>query len=153
MTGDDYAFATFDLVDEFAEIGLRLGEVHGNHGVPYDQKTGHILAGDFDLGYRPDQVAAAGEVNFVVNRDHPNVARDRGRPARHDDSNVRRQTAEGVDYMLLVDAESRRLRLVDPLDVTQYETAGAAAASVRSPLLGEVIDLTVKAGATPSASR
>jgi acetyl/propionyl-CoA carboxylase alpha subunit len=64
---------------------------------------------------------------------------------------VRRQTAEGVDYMLFVDAASRRL--VDPLDVTQYETAGAAEASVRSPLPGEIIDLTVKAGATPSASR
>jgi acetyl/propionyl-CoA carboxylase alpha subunit len=96
-------------------------------------------------------VAAVGEVNFVVNRDHPNAARDRGRPARRDGSNVRRQTAEGVDYMLFVDAASRRL--VDPLDVTQYETAGAAEASVRSPLPGEIIDLTVKAGATPSASR
>jgi hypothetical protein len=119
--------------------------------MPYDQKTGHILAGNFDLGYRPDPVAAVGEVNFVVNRDHPNAARDRGRPARRDGSNVRRQTAEGVDYMLFVDAASRRL--VDPLDVTQYETAGAAEASVRSPLPGEIIDLTVKAGATPSASR
>ena len=153
MAGDDHAFATLDLVDEFAEIGLRLGKIHGDHGVPYDQKTGHILAGNFDLGYRPDPVPAVGEVNFVVNRDHPNAARDRGRPTRRDGSNVRRQTAEGIDYMLFVDAASRRLRLVDPLDITRYETAGAAEASVRSPLPGEIIDLTVKAGATPSASR
>lgn len=34
MTGDDDTFATLDLVDELAEIGLRLSEVHGNHGFP-----------------------------------------------------------------------------------------------------------------------
>jgi 3-methylcrotonyl-CoA carboxylase alpha subunit len=59
---------------------------------------------------------------------------------------VRRQTADGVDYTLFTDAMSRRLRLVDPLDVTQYETSGAAEDKVRSPLPGKIIDLRVKAG-------
>jgi 3-methylcrotonyl-CoA carboxylase alpha subunit len=59
---------------------------------------------------------------------------------------VRRPTAEGVDYTLFADGATARLRLVDPLDVTQYETAGAADASVRSPLPGKIIDLRVKAG-------
>jgi 3-methylcrotonyl-CoA carboxylase alpha subunit len=59
---------------------------------------------------------------------------------------VRRQTADGVDYTLFADGMSRRLRLVDPLDVTQYETAGAAEDKVRSPLPGKIIDLRVKAG-------
>jgi 3-methylcrotonyl-CoA carboxylase alpha subunit len=59
---------------------------------------------------------------------------------------VRRQTADGVDYTLFADGMTRRLRLVDPLDVTQYETAGTAEASVRSPLPGKIIDLRVKAG-------
>jgi 3-methylcrotonyl-CoA carboxylase alpha subunit len=59
---------------------------------------------------------------------------------------VRRQTADGVDYTLFIDGMSRRLRLVDPLDVTQYETAGAAEDKVRSPLPGKIIDLRVKAG-------
>jgi 3-methylcrotonyl-CoA carboxylase alpha subunit len=63
---------------------------------------------------------------------------------------VRRPTADGVDYTLFADGATRRLRLVDPLDVTQYETAGAADASVRSPLPGRIIDLKVKAGDTVS---
>ena len=37
---------------------------------------------------------------------------------------VRRQTADGVDYTLFAGDTSRRLRLVDPLDVTQYEFDG-----------------------------
>ena len=40
---------------------------------------------------------------------------------------VRRPTADGVDYTLFADGTSRRLRLVDPLDVTQYEAAGCGA--------------------------
>jgi 3-methylcrotonyl-CoA carboxylase alpha subunit len=59
---------------------------------------------------------------------------------------VRRQTADGIDYTLFADGMNRRLRLVDPLDVTQYETAGAAEDKVRSPLPGKIIDLRVKAG-------
>jgi 3-methylcrotonyl-CoA carboxylase alpha subunit len=42
--------------------------------------------------------------------------------------------------------ESRRLRLVDPLDVTQYEASGASEGAVRSPLPGKIIDLKVKPG-------
>ena len=59
---------------------------------------------------------------------------------------VRRQTADGVDYTLFAGGTSRRLRLVDPLDVTQYETAGAAEDAVRAPLPGKIIDLKVKVG-------
>jgi 3-methylcrotonyl-CoA carboxylase alpha subunit len=59
---------------------------------------------------------------------------------------VRRQTADGADYTLFAGGATRRLHLVDPLDVTQYETAGSAEASVRSPLPGRIIDLKVKAG-------
>ena len=63
---------------------------------------------------------------------------------------VRRPTADGVDYTVFADGASRRLRLVDPLDVTQYEAAGAAEAAVRAPLPGKIIDLRVKAGDTVS---
>jgi 3-methylcrotonyl-CoA carboxylase alpha subunit len=63
---------------------------------------------------------------------------------------VRRQTADGVDYTVFADGASRRLRLVDPLDVTQYEAAGTAEAAVRAPLPGKIIDLRVKAGDTVS---
>jgi 3-methylcrotonyl-CoA carboxylase alpha subunit len=59
---------------------------------------------------------------------------------------VRRQTADGVDYTLFAGGTSRRLRLIDPLDVTQYETAGAAEDAVRAPLPGKIIDLKVKVG-------
>jgi 3-methylcrotonyl-CoA carboxylase alpha subunit len=63
---------------------------------------------------------------------------------------VRRQTVDGVDYTVFADGASRRLRLVDPLDVTQYEAAGTAEAAVRAPLPGKIIDLRVKAGDTVS---
>ena len=59
---------------------------------------------------------------------------------------VRRPTADGVDYTLFVDGAGRRLRLVDPLDVTQYEAVASADAAVRAPLPGKIIDLRVKAG-------
>jgi 3-methylcrotonyl-CoA carboxylase alpha subunit len=59
---------------------------------------------------------------------------------------VRRQTADGVDYAVFDGGVSRRLRLIDPLDVTQYEAAGAPEAAVRAPLPGKIIDLRVKAG-------
>ena len=59
---------------------------------------------------------------------------------------VRRHTTDGADYTLFVDGTTQRLHLVDPLDVAQYESAGAAEASVRSPLPGRIIDLKVKAG-------
>jgi len=60
---------------------------------------------------------------------------------------VRRQASDGgFDYTLFADGGSRRLRLVDPLDVTQYEAAAAGEASLRSPLPGKIIDLKVRPG-------
>jgi 3-methylcrotonyl-CoA carboxylase alpha subunit len=50
------------------------------------------------------------------------------------------------DYTSFFGGKSRRLRLVDPLDVTQYEATAADETAVRSPLPGKIIDLKVKAG-------
>ena len=63
---------------------------------------------------------------------------------------VRRPTTDGIDYTLFADGGSRRLRLVDPLDVTQYEAVASGEAAVRAPLPGKIIDLRVKAGDTVS---
>jgi 3-methylcrotonyl-CoA carboxylase alpha subunit len=60
---------------------------------------------------------------------------------------VRRVLSDGgIEYALFADGGSRRLRLVDPLDVTQYEAAAGGEGSVRSPLPGKIIDLKVRAG-------
>ena len=60
---------------------------------------------------------------------------------------VRRAASDGgIDYSVFADGGSRRLRLVDPLDVTQYEATAAGEAAVRAPLPGKIIDLRVKAG-------
>ena len=50
------------------------------------------------------------------------------------------------DYTSFFGGRSRRLRLFDPLDVTQYEATAADETAVRSPLPGKIIDLRVKAG-------
>ena len=50
------------------------------------------------------------------------------------------------DYTVFAGKGGRRLRLVDPLDVTQYEATAADQTAVRSPLPGKIIDLRVKAG-------
>ncbi len=64
---------------------------------------------------------------------------------------VRRTALDGgIDYALFMDGGSVRLRLVDPLDVTQYEATASADAMVRAPLPGKIIDLRVKAGDTVS---
>ena len=65
---------------------------------------------------------------------------------------VVRRTANdgGIDYTLFADGGSQRLRLVDPLDVTQYEAVASGEGSVRSPLPGKIIDLRVKPGDTVS---
>ncbi len=64
---------------------------------------------------------------------------------------VRRTALDGgIDYTLFMDGGSLRLRLVDPLDVTQYEATASADAMVRAPLPGKIIDLRVKAGDTVS---
>ena len=47
---------------------------------------------------------------------------------------------------MFADGASRRLRLVDPLDVTQYEAVASGEGAVRAPLPGKIIDLRVKAG-------
>ncbi|MFZ5779770.1 MAG: acetyl-CoA carboxylase biotin carboxylase subunit [Pseudomonadota bacterium] len=59
---------------------------------------------------------------------------------------VRRPAAGGVDYTLFADGASRRLRLVDPLDVTQYEALASGEGAVRAPLPGKIIELRVKPG-------
>jgi 3-methylcrotonyl-CoA carboxylase alpha subunit len=63
---------------------------------------------------------------------------------------VVRRTANdgGTDYTLFADGGSQRLRLVDPLDVTQYEAVASGEGSVRSPLPGKIIDLRVRPGDT-----
>ena len=66
----------------------------------------------------------------------------RGRAAQANDG--------GIDYTLFADGGSQRLRLVDPLDVTQYEAVASGEGAVRSPLPGKIIDLRVKAGDTVS---
>ncbi len=64
---------------------------------------------------------------------------------------VRRTALDGgIDYTLFMDGGSSRLRLVDPLDVTQYEATASADAMVRAPLPGKIIDLRVKVGDTVS---
>ena len=62
---------------------------------------------------------------------------------------VRRVAGDGgIDYTLFADGRSRRLRLVEPLDVTQYEATASDETAVRAPLPGKIIDLKVKAGDT-----
>jgi len=60
---------------------------------------------------------------------------------------VRRAANDGgVDYTLFAGGVSHRLRLVDLLDVTQYEAVASTEGAVRSPLPGKIIDLRVKVG-------
>jgi len=60
---------------------------------------------------------------------------------------VRRISLDGgIDYTVFAGEGGRRLRLVDPLDVTQYEATASSDAAVRSPLPGKIIDLRVKVG-------
>ena len=60
---------------------------------------------------------------------------------------VRRTLNDGaIEYTSFAGGESRRLLLVDPLDVTQYEAIASGDTAVRSPLPGKIIDLRVKAG-------
>ncbi len=60
---------------------------------------------------------------------------------------VRRAALDGgIDYTVFAGGGGRRLRLVDPLDVTQSEATAADETAVRSPLPGKIIDLKVKAG-------
>jgi len=64
---------------------------------------------------------------------------------------IRRAAPDGgIDYTLFGGGRSRRLRLVDPLDVSIYEATGDIEGAVRAPLPGKIIDLRVKVGDTVS---
>jgi 3-methylcrotonyl-CoA carboxylase alpha subunit len=157
---DDRAFAVATLA--------RIAESAPASNDPWDQKNGFRL---LELGH--DEVRwKDGERDVVVIVRHrrdgmlqlelpggtleASVRQQDGRLAiRLGDETftaavVRRQTADGTDYTLFADGASQRLRLVDPLDVTQYEAVAVGEASVRSPLPGKIIDLKVKAGDTVS---
>jgi 3-methylcrotonyl-CoA carboxylase alpha subunit len=157
---DDRAFAIATLA--------RLAEWAPLSSDPWDQKNGFRL---LELGH--DEVRwkdGEREVAVIVRRRRDgilelglpggtveaNVQRGDGRLAIRLGNDtfttavVRRQTNDGVDYTLFADGGSQRLRLVDPLDVTQYEAVAAGEGSVRSPLPGKIIDLRVKAGDTVS---
>ena len=136
---------------------------------PWDQKTGFRL---LDLGH--DEVRwkdGEREVAVIVRRRRDGLL-DLELPAGTQEARVQRlpddrlavrlgrdtftaavvrhRVADGIDYTLFADGASRRLRLIDPLDVTQYEAVATDDASVRSPLPGKIIDLRVKAGDTVS---
>ena len=158
---DDRAFAIATLA--------RVAEWAPASQDPWDQKNGFRL---LDIGH--DEVRwkdGEREVAVLVRRrrdglldlELPSGAQEAGVQRLGDDrlmirlggdtfaaAVVRHRTSEGVDYVLFADGASRRLRLVDPLDVTQYEAVASGEASVRSPLPGKIIDLRVKPGDTVS---
>ena len=154
---DDKAFAIATLA--------RVAEWAPASADPWDQKNGFRL---LDIGH--DEVRwkdGEREVGVMVRRrrdgllnlELPGGTREAGVQRQPDGrlsiqlggdtftaTVVHRQTSDGLDYTLFADGSSRRLRLVDPLDVTQYEAVASGEASVRSPLPGKIIDLRVKAG-------
>jgi 3-methylcrotonyl-CoA carboxylase alpha subunit len=161
-TADDRAFAVATLA--------RVAEWASTSNDPWDQKNGFRL---LDTGH--DEVRwkdGEREVAVIVRRPRDgslalelpggtveaNVRRgEDGRLAIRLGNDtftaavVRRAANDGgIDYTLFADGGSQRLRLVDPLDVTQYEAVAAGEGSVRSPLPGKIIDLRVKPGDTVS---
>jgi len=154
---DDRGFAVATLA--------RVAEWGASSNDPWDQKNGFRL---LDLGH--DEMRwkdGEREVAVIVRRrrdgmldlELPGGAQEASVRSLDDDrlairlggdtftaTVVRRRAADGIDYTLFADGASRRLRLVDPLDVTQYEAVAAGDASVRSPLPGKIIELRVKAG-------
>ena len=54
--------------------------------------------------------------------------------------------ADGIDYVVLAGGAVRRLRLVDPREVSADETI--AGGSLRAPMPGKIIDIRVKDGET-----
>ncbi|HTR85018.1 MAG TPA: acetyl/propionyl/methylcrotonyl-CoA carboxylase subunit alpha [Reyranella sp.] len=147
----------------------RIAEWSSKSNDPWDQKTGFRL---LDIGHeevrwkdgeREVAVIARRRRDGTFGLELPGGTREARVQATADGrlaiwlagdtftaASVRRQTADGIDYTLFADGGSRRLRLVDPLDVTQYEAVASGEASVRSPLPGKIIDLRVKAGDTVS---
>ncbi len=158
---DDRAFAVATLA--------RLAEWTPASNDPWEQKNGFRL---LDLGHddvrwkdgeREVTVIARRRRDGLLDLELPGGTREASVRRLDDDrlairlgddtftaAAVRHRATEGIDYALFVDGTSRRLRLVDPLDVTQYEAVASGEASVRSPLPGKIIDLRVKPGDTVS---
>ncbi len=161
-SADDRAFAVATLA--------RIAEWTSASNDPWDQKTGFRLleTGHDEVRWKDGER----EVAVIVRRPRDgslslelpggaveaNVRRaDDGRLAIRLGNDtftaavVRRAAGDGgIDYTLFADGGSQRLRLVDPLDVTQYEAVATGEGSVRSPLPGKIIDLRVKPGDTVS---
>jgi 3-methylcrotonyl-CoA carboxylase alpha subunit len=159
---DDRAFAVATLA--------RVAEWTSTSSDPWDQKNGFRLleTGHDEVRWKDGER----EVAVIVHRQRDgtlglelpggtveaNVRRgDEGRLAIRLGNDtftaaVVRRTANdgGIDYTVFADGGSQRLRLVDPLDVTQYEAVASGEGSVRSPLPGKIIDLRVKPGDTVS---
>jgi len=161
-TADDRAFAVATLA--------RIAEWTSTSNDPWDQKNGFRLldTGHDEVrwkdGERDVAVIVRRPRNGTLSLELPggtveaNVQRgDNGRLAIRLGNDtftaavVRRATNDGgIDYTLFADGGNQRLRLVDPLDVTQYEAVASGEGSVRSPLPGKIIDLRVKPGDTVS---
>jgi 3-methylcrotonyl-CoA carboxylase alpha subunit len=155
---DDRAFAVATLA--------RVAEWSPTSPDPWDMKNGFRL---LDIGH--DEVRwkdGEREVAVIVRRRRDGLlglelpggaVTARVRPATDGrlaidlgdetfEATVVRRTAidGGIDYTVFAGSGGRRLRLVDPLDVTQYGATAADQTAVRSPLPGKIIDLRVKAG-------
>jgi 3-methylcrotonyl-CoA carboxylase alpha subunit len=161
-TADDRAFAVATLA--------RIAEWTSTSDDPWDQKNGFRLleTGHDEVrwkdGERDVAVIVRRPRNGMLSLELPGGAVEAN--VRHSDNGrleirlgndtftaavVRRAANDGgIDYTLFADGGSHRLRLVDPLDVTQYEAVASGEGSVRSPLPGKIIDLRVKPGDTVS---
>ncbi|HYD07021.1 MAG TPA: acetyl/propionyl/methylcrotonyl-CoA carboxylase subunit alpha [Reyranella sp.] len=160
-TADDRAFAIATLA--------RAAEWQPVSDDPWDQKNGFRLLdtghdevrwkdGDREVAVIARRLRSGTlELELPGGRVEASVQRGDGRLAIRLGNDtftaavVRRQANDGgIDYTIFADGGSTRLRLVDPLDVTQYEAVAAGEGAVRSPLPGKIIDLKVKAGDTVS---
>jgi 3-methylcrotonyl-CoA carboxylase alpha subunit len=158
---DDRAFAVATLA--------RVAEWTSTSNDPWDQKNGFRLldTGHDEVRWKDGEREVAvivrrlrsgvlglelpgGEVEGSVRREDGRLAIRLGNDT-FTAAVVRRASNDGgIDYTVFADGASLRLRLVDPLDVTQYEAVAAGEGSVRSPLPGKIIDLRVKPGDTVS---
>jgi 3-methylcrotonyl-CoA carboxylase alpha subunit len=158
---DDRAFAVATLA--------RVAEWRSTSNDPWDQKNGFRLldTGHDEVRWKDGEREVAvivrrlrsgalrlelpgGEVEGSVQREDGRLAIRLGNDT-FTAAVVRRAANDGgIDYTVFADGASQRLRLVDRLDVTQYEAVAAGEGSVRSPLPGKIIDLRVKPGDTVS---